>query len=265
MAWKYGQKTLRVGKAWVDDEGFKHPPSWVQWTDSNKKKWGVTWEDDPTPLAPFDSFYYSGYDSDGNLVGKTLSTLQSLKVTESKLSSASYLSRSDWYVVRKSETNAAIPSKVTAFRTAVRANYASEKTAINAASDIDELIALYETTAGASSTTKEIDGTDSDVVSASDNKIVINGHGYVDDEIVYYTNGGADDSIGGLVDGKIYYVFEKTTNDFKLSESHSNCGDAAAVSLSVADSGTSHSFTSQGIPNLNQTWPNFSMSKYDGS
>jgi hypothetical protein len=68
-----------------------------------------------------------------------------------------------------------------------------------------------------------------------------------------------------MVVQKIYYVFEKTTNDFKLSESHSNCGDASAVSLSVADSGTSHSFTSQGIPNLDQTWPNFTMSKYDGS
>ena len=34
-------------------------------------------------------------------------------------------------------------------------------------------------------------------------------------------------AIGGLSNGKSYYVFGKTTNTFKLSESHSSCGDEA--------------------------------------
>ena len=120
MAWKYGDITLRVGKAWVDDDNFKHPHTWVKWSAIEKKDWGLVWEDDPTPLAPFDRFYYSGYDADGNLVGRTLATLQASKVSQAKSSSSSMLSNTDWYVTRKSETNTAIPSGITAYRTAVR-------------------------------------------------------------------------------------------------------------------------------------------------
>ena len=67
------------------------------------------------------------------------------------------------------------------------------------------------------------------------------------------------------VSQKTYYVFGKTTNTFKLSESHSNCGDAALVSLSSGATGTNHTFVSQGIPGKGVTWPNSNMPKYDGA
>ena len=137
MAWKYGNRTLRVGKAWVDDENFKHPYRWVQWSDADKEKWGVTWEDDPTPLAPYDNFYYYGWNSDGDaLLPKPLAELKASKVVEAKSISASALASTDWYVTRKSETNTAIPSEITAYRTAVRTNYASLKAAINGVSHV---------------------------------------------------------------------------------------------------------------------------------
>jgi hypothetical protein len=271
MAWKYGDRTLRVGKAWVDDENFKHPYRWVQWSAEDKKKWGVTWEDDPTPLAPYDHFYYSGYDSDGNLVGRTLATLQSEKVTQEKEQAANYLKSTDWYVVRKIERDVAIPSEITAHRLAVVTNYESLKTAINDASDVDGLKALYETTAGASSTAKEIDATSSSVVSTSGNTIKSNGHGFVNDEQVYYDVGVNSDkkrsaAIGGLKDQTTYFVHSATTNTFKLSESHSNCGDEAIVSLTgLSSDGTKQTFTSQGKPGKGQTWPNSDMPKYDGA
>ena len=141
--------------------------------------------------------------------------------------------------------------------------------AINNASDIDELKACYETTAGASQTAKEIDATSSSVVSTSDNTITSNGHGFVDDEQVQYDAGMTDSdtntAIGGLVSRRIYYVFGKTTNTFKLSESHSSCGDAAAVSLSSGATGTNHTFASLGIPGKGVVWPIQEMSKYDGA
>ena len=69
------------------------------------------WEDDPTPLAPFDSFYYYGWNSDGDaLLPKPLADLKRAKVKLAKEASASYLKETDWYVTRKSETNTAIPS-----------------------------------------------------------------------------------------------------------------------------------------------------------
>jgi hypothetical protein len=268
MAWKYGDRTLKVGKAWVDDENFKHPYRWVQWSSADKEKWGVTWEDD-VGQDPFDSFYYYGWNSDGDaLLPKPLADLKASKVSQAKSQSASALAPTDWYVTRKSETNTAIPSGITAYRTAVRANYTTLKTAINNASDIAGLQACYETVAGASQTAKEIDATSSSVVSTSDNTITSNGHGFVNDEQVYYnvgdnSDGDASAIIGGLVDNTTYFVIATATNTFKLSESHSNCGDEAVVSLTgLSSDGTAQTFTSQGNPSAGQTFPDGRMPKY---
>ena len=47
MAWKYGERTLKVGKGWADDNGFKHPYNWASaWSDADKTSWGVTFEAD---------------------------------------------------------------------------------------------------------------------------------------------------------------------------------------------------------------------------
>ena len=202
------------------------------------------------------------------MLPKPLAGLQENKVALAKSTSASILAQTDWYVTRKSEANTAIPSGITAYRTAVRANYTALKTAINNASDIDELKACYETVLGASQTAKEIDATSSSVVSTSDNTITINGHGFVNGEEVKYSAGVNSDGneaavIGGLIDRVTYFVMSATTNTFKLSESHSNCGDEAVISLTgLSSDGTAGKFQSQGKPSPNQTFPNPNMSKY---
>ena len=272
MAWKHNGRVIKVGKSWIDDSNIRHPRNWIIWTDAYKETMSLVWEDDPTPLGSYDSFYYWGWNSDGDaLLPRPLADLKALKVNEAKQTSSSMLSPTDWYVVRKTETNTAIPAEITAYRTAVRTNYASLKTAINGVSDIAGLQAIYETTAGASSTTKEIDATKSSVVSTSANTITSNGHGFVDDEQVYYYVGLNSDNenaavIGGLVNAKTYFVHSAATNTFKLSESHSNCGDEEVVSLTgLSSDGTKQTFTSQGKPGKGQTWPNSDMPKYDGA
>ena len=271
MPWKTSGGTyLKEGRSWTDSDGIKHPSNWTIWTDDYKTDTiGLTWED---PLGPFDEFYYWGWNSDKDaLLPKPLAGLQSSKVKSAKSEAAILLSKTDWYVVRKSETNTAIPAEITAYRTAIRANYASLRTAINDTSDIAGLQALYVTVAGASSTSKEIDATSSDVVSTTNNTITINGHGFVDDEQVSYDVGvNSDDDvaavIGGLVNNAVYFVHTATTNTFKLSESHSNCGDAAVVSLSgLSSDGDAQTFTSQGKPSKGQTWPIEKQLKYDGA
>ena len=82
---------------------------------------------------------------------KTLSTVKSDKIQEAKNTANSELLPTDWYVVRKVETDVAVPSEITAYRTAVRTCYGNLKTAINAASDVDGVAALYQTSAGGSS------------------------------------------------------------------------------------------------------------------
>ena len=266
MVWKYDGRQIRVGRVWTDNDGTMHSGRWANWDADRKEAMGVTWEDDP---KSYDGEYYWGWNSDESaLLPKPLAGLQANKVASAKSMSAGALSQTDWYITRKSETNTAVPSGITAYRTAVRANYTVLKTAINNASDIDELKACYETTAGASQTAKEIDATSSSVVSTSDNTITSNGHGFVNDEQVYYDVGQNSDSedtavIGGLVKNTTYFVIETATNTFKLSESHSNCGDAAVVSLTgLSSDGTAQTFTSQGKPSAGQTFPDSRMPKY---
>ena len=271
MPWKTADGTyLKAGRGWTDSDGIKHPTNWMIWTEDYKKNtMNLTWEE---PLGPFDSFYYWGWNSDGDaLIPKPVADLKTTLVSQAKQTSANMLSDSDWYVVRKTETNTATPDEITAYRTAVRTNYASLKTAINDASDIAGLQSIYTSTAGASQTAKEIDATKSSVVSTSANTITSNGHGFVDDEQVYYDVGlNSDDEnaavIGGLKNESSYFVHSATTNTFKLSESHSNCGDAAVVSLTgLSSDGTKQTFTSQGKPGQGQTWPDSRMLKYDGA
>ena len=271
MPWKTADGTyLKEGRGWKDSNGIRHPSNWIIWSEDYKKNtMNLTWEE---PLGPFDNFYYYGWNSDGDaLLPKPVADLKTIKVTKAKETSTSLLAPTDWYVVRKTETDVAIPAKITAYRTAVRTNYGSLKTAINNASDITGLQSIYEKTAGASDSSKEIDATKSSVVSTSDNTITISNHGFVDDEQVSDNVGLNSDNentavIGGLVNNTTYFVHSAATNTFKLSESHSNCGDAAVVSLTgLSSDGTKQTFTSQGKPGKGQTWPDSRMPKYDGA
>ena len=259
-------------------EGYQYPANWIQnATDAEKSALGLV-EVTISGSSKNEDYYTNSLGdnvvaSNGSVsktwsnTAKTLSVVQANKVEDAKSNAKSMLDRTDWYVVRKAETSTATPDEITAYRTAVRTCYGNLKTAINAASDVDAVAALYTNSAGASSDAKTINP--SSAVNTSSNTITSNGHGFIDDEIVYYDVGltGTDQNtaIGGLVNNTSYYVFGKTTNTFKLSESHSSCGDAALVSLSSGATGTNHTFVSQGIPSKGVTWPNSDMPKYDGA
>ena len=260
-------------------EGFQYPRNWIQnATDAEKSAIGLV-EVTISGKAKNEEYYNNilsnnKVESDGSVTrtwsstAKTLSDVQTSKILLAKQNAKSQLDSTDWYVVRKAETNTATPDEITAYRTAVRACYGSLKTAINGASDVDEVESLYNFSQGASQDTKTIDP--SSAVNTTSNAITSNGHGFVDDELVFYSAGRDGDdkdntAIGGLVNNTSYYVFGKTTNTFKLSESHSSCGDAALISLSSGATGTNHTFVSQGIPGKGQVWPNPEMSKYDGA
>ena len=140
----------------------------------------------------------------------------------------------------------------------------SLKTAITNASDLDALAALYSNATGISDPNNfTVDGSSSSVVSTSNNTITKTGHGLSNDEYVMYESGlktvdgedVANDPITGLVNGQFYYVIGKTTNTFKLSHTNSHMGDAAAISLTGLGEGSSHTFTSQGIPPVGQSYP----------
>ena len=158
--WTYLGRVIKQGRSWTDAEGVKHPSNWNNWSADEKAARGLVWEDDP---APFDNrFYWShdlpkaiddvdAVDEDGNPVldekGEQVITrgLKWNAVQTVKTQAAGLLQPTDWYVVRKSETGAEIPTEVLTYREAVRTASNAIEAAIEACTTHDAFMALYDT------------------------------------------------------------------------------------------------------------------------
>ena len=277
----------KINKFFKVPTAFKHPTTGIQYprnwitlaSDSEKAAIGLI-EVTYTGSHKDNEYYTNGesapvYDaSKGTVVitkSSTARNLADLKISKKEAASSNAYSSilpTDWYIVRKSENSTAIPAKISAFRTAVRLVCNSLCTAIDSASDVDAVAALYYNADGIDPTTFTVDGSQTSVVSASNNTITKNGHGLSNDELVTYSSGVdssevANDPIGGLVSGNQYYVISKTTNTFKLSHTNSHMGDAAVISLTGVGEGSSHTFTSQGIPPIGQSYPSKDNDSYN--
>jgi hypothetical protein len=157
MAWTYNTTVIREGRSWTNDDGIKHPSNWGSWSEEEKTEAGLVWVDDP---APFDSrFYWAAdipkalddvheVDEDGEPLldedGDQVVTLglKSQECAKVKAQAGGLLASTDWYVVRKSETDAAIPADVTTYRAAVRDASNSKEDQINAVTTHEEFVEL---------------------------------------------------------------------------------------------------------------------------
>ena len=168
MPWKHNGREIKVGKAWVADNGTQHPAQWSRWSDEKKTSEGLTWEDPPASEAPFDSRFYSGRQANGTLIEKSLTDvnavdadgnailnpitgqqeiilgLKSIWIAQTKATAQDKLNKHDWMITRKSEKGTAIPSDVTTYRDAVRTKCASIETAINNCSNLTQFMALFD-------------------------------------------------------------------------------------------------------------------------
>ena len=72
-----------------------------------------------------------------------LKDLKRFLIRQVKNEAKGELNRTDWYVVRKSEEDTAIPSAITTHRKSVRSKQAEMETAITNASDTPALETLY--------------------------------------------------------------------------------------------------------------------------
>ena len=276
-----------INKIFKVPEAFKHPTTGIQYprnwltlaTEQEKKDVGFieitisgAYKDDKYYLDQESSPVYDA--SKGTVtitrsaVARDVAELQASFKESIKQRAWFLLDPTDWYVTRKSENSTAIPAKITAFRTAVRLVCNSHKTAVDNCKDVDELAATYNSATGIDPITLTVDGSQTSVINTTGNTITKNGHGLSNDELVIYSSGvdsdkKTNDPIGGLVDGKSYYVFGKTVNTFKLSHTNSHMGDAVAISLTGVGEGSDHTFTSQGIPPVGSSWPELTNPAYD--
>ena len=178
MAWKLNDKTISVGRSWTDANGITHPTNWMSWTDEEKKAAGLTWVDD---IAWHDDKFYWGRNADGSLIPKSLTDinhtwtqaeidsgeapdgtsagaakldgngnqmvtvgLKNLAIALAKQQAAGLLAQYDWYVIRKTETDVAIPTSIATFRAAVRTACAAIETKITNAADLAAFMSLYD-------------------------------------------------------------------------------------------------------------------------
>jgi hypothetical protein len=160
MAYKYSGRIIRAGKAWTDNDGIRHPSSWMRWSDEHKATMGLVWEDDP---APFDNrFYWSAgvpralddvneVDEDGNAILDENNVqvvslgLKSQYKTKTKTTAASLLAPTDWQVIKAAEVaDYTVPANITTYRAAVRTASNTIEAAIDGAADLDAFIALFD-------------------------------------------------------------------------------------------------------------------------
>lgn len=169
MPWKYNGVTLRAGKEFTGTDGTQYSKVWMRYSADEKAAIGITWEDPPASEAAFDNRFYSGRQTDGTLIPKSLTDtlwvdedgkavndqltgqqgvtkgLKTLAIDLAKTQAADQLAPYDWYVTRKSEKSTAIPSSITNFRDSVRTACAAIETSITNAADLAAFMALYDT------------------------------------------------------------------------------------------------------------------------
>tara|TARA_Y100000004_G_scaffold38501_1_gene41309 strand:+ start:1954 stop:2499 length:546 start_codon:yes stop_codon:yes gene_type:complete len=164
MVWKYKEQEIAFGVAWKDDDGTTHPADWVKWSDDDKKKMGLVWEDDP---EPWNDRFYSGRNADGTLIEKKLEDENALDsegkeyndiygnkavniglknewIAKIKARANQILKKTDWYALRKAEAGTAIPSDIATFRAKIRTESKAIEDKINACSSLADFQALFD-------------------------------------------------------------------------------------------------------------------------
>jgi len=137
MPWKLGERTIREGFSWTDNNGITHPYNWSIWSDEEKTAAGLTWENDP---ALYNPRFYSSVN-----VPRDLDALKYQYKQATKTKANALLQETDWYVTRKAEdSTATIPSDIATYRAAVRTKSNTIETAIDNAADHAAFMALFD-------------------------------------------------------------------------------------------------------------------------
>ena len=147
--WKYGDKTIRPGKGWIDDNGVRHPSNWHIWSKEEKAKYNLKEVIEDSP--PDSRLYFWSQDKDGKIIStaKALDDSEGvvgLKTTlknEVKSQQGSLLSPTDWAYIRHYDTGKDVPAKIETWRNAIRAKATEMEKAIDDCSSLDDVAKLW--------------------------------------------------------------------------------------------------------------------------
>ena len=147
--WKYGDKIIKPGKGWIDDNGVRHPSNWHIWSKEEKAKYNLKEIIEDRP--PDSRLYF--WSKDGN--GKITSTAKPLNDSEGvvglkttlknevKKQQGSLLSQTDWAYIRHYDAGIDVPAKIETWRNAIRARATEMENAIDNSTDTDAVARLF--------------------------------------------------------------------------------------------------------------------------
>jgi len=139
-------KQLRPGRPFTHN-GIQYPANWLRLTSwAEKEAIGITEVPDP---APVDTRFYWDTDIPKQLEdttdvasGITTTGLKTQWKAQQDQTAYTLLAPTDWYIVRKTETDEAIPVGITSFRGEVRTVCEGRKVAIDGATDVPSLVGI---------------------------------------------------------------------------------------------------------------------------
>jgi hypothetical protein len=153
--WLYNKTTvIKPGRGWADKDGNQQPPNWNIWDDVYKKSMNI--EEvvlDAKPDSRFHNWIDNGLGGISNITdkplddvtkdGRTVKGIRSGYINQVKEQQGSLLAQTDWAVVRKADTDTAIPAKIATWRAALRTKATEMEKAITDAKDMDAFKALF--------------------------------------------------------------------------------------------------------------------------
>ena len=123
--------------------GVQYGRSWIiSASEEERTAIGLEWIDDDRPRKDERYYRVSGGRGDWTVTPIDLDDAKASDIAHVKKNAAARLAPTDWLVVRKMESGAAIPDDITEFRAATRAYSNTAEAAINACEDVDALAAL---------------------------------------------------------------------------------------------------------------------------
>jgi len=146
--WNNSQReAIGIYEVVFDNTNKKDDQYYINTNQSLNFAGGVVTASFGSPTAkPIDDVLFTAEDEDngrgteGEVNAKGLKTLHKEII---KKQAANILTETDWYVTRKADAGTAIPSAISTHRAAVRTRSNEMETAIDNASDVDALSALY--------------------------------------------------------------------------------------------------------------------------
>ena len=136
MGYQIGDRALPLDAPWEHND-VQYPANWLRLSSSDDRAaLGIAWVND---AVAYNQKFYWGYDSDGNLIPKTYTDLQTNWVAQTKQTANTLLAPSDWRVIKAKERGTTMNAGWKSWRQTIRTECATKVTAIEDCSKIGDV------------------------------------------------------------------------------------------------------------------------------